>query len=106
MESKPAAHKTSGFSETERTSFARREAITGGFRFRYEPQRFLNLRPALLDRDRFAGNFPRPLRTIYRRFVVVLKPVVMVGVAHRAQRLVVKAGQPQRDFQLFGKRLQ
>src|SRR6202167_1717713 len=64
------------------------------------------LRPALLGRDRLARNFPGPLRPVDRRFVVVLKAIVVVGVAHRSQRLVVKTGQPERNLQLLGKRLQ
>src|SRR5580658_1584429 len=50
-----------------------------------------DLRPALLGRNRFAGNFPGALRPIDRRFIVVLQAVVVVGVAHGSQRLVVKA---------------
>src|ERR1700733_5127913 len=96
---------TSG--EPERTSFARGKVE--GEDFRPEPRQ--DLRAALLGRnglacDRFSGNFPGAFRPIRRRFIVVLKPIVMVGVADRPQRLVVKTRQPKPNLELFGKHLQ
>src|ERR1700722_8624290 len=70
-----------------------------------------DLRAALLRRnglgcDRLTGNFPRTLRPVHWRFVATLDPVVVVRLAHRSERFVVKAGQSKPYFQFFSKRLQ
>ena len=70
-----------------------------------------NLRSSLLGADsfgryRFTGDFPGALRTIHRRFIAILNAIVLVGFAHRSQRLVVKTRQSKTNFQLFRERLQ
>ena len=53
--------------------------------------------------NRFPGNFPGTLRPIHGRFIVVLKTIVVVGVAHCPQRLVVETRQSKSKFEFFGK---
>src|SRR5271163_1582371 len=50
--------------------------------------------------------FPRAFGALGSRFVPVFDAVVMVGLAHRAQRFVVQAGQAEAFLQFFGELLQ
>ena len=48
---------------------------------------------------------PRTLGAIGRWFIAVLNAVVLISLAHGAQRFVVQAGQAESFFQLFGELL-
>src|ERR1700722_2445207 len=86
--------------DTAKTGGANTEAAKTG-----QDRRTWLLSPALLlgyPRP-LAFRFPGPLRAIDHGFVAVLDAVVLVRIAHGSQRLVIKAGQSERDFEFLGK---